>query len=130
MKTPPLLKTAEILGAMALAFGLSMGGALAGTSNSSFNVSYQGGVDDVGHQTKAGTGTAGYVSLSHNYPTGKRAYFRMAKGSTTYGWTGGLVAGNTAYLYNSAVKGSDVRMDAKMDLNSKGRTLKGKWRSN
>lgn len=127
---PPLLGATKVLGAMALALGISMSGAVAGTSNSSFTVSYQGGTDDVGHQTKAGTGTAGYLSLSHNYPAGKKAKFRMAKGSTTYNWTTGLVAGNTAYLYNSAAKGSDVRMDVKMDLNSKGKTLKGKWRSN
>lgn len=103
---------------------------MAGTSNESFTVEYQGGVDDVDHQTKAITGAAGYVNLTHNYPAGKRAYFRMAKGSTAYNWSPGLAAGQTGYLYNSAAKGTDVRMDVKMDLNSKGRTLKGTWRSN
>lgn len=80
----------KVLCAALLAFGLGAGtSALAGTTNKNFDVYYAGGTVDVSHQTKSATGTSGYVRLSHNYPTGKKAQFRMATGGTGYTWTGG-----------------------------------------
>lgn len=127
---PAFMRATKVLGAAMIAFGLAAAGtAVAGTTNKNFHVNYQGGTVDVGHQTKAITGTAGYLRLSHNYPVGSKAKFRMSSGSTNWSWTPALEAGATAYLYNTATKGKDVRMDVTMN-GGYGTTLKGYWRSN
>lgn len=106
--------------------------ALAGQSNEYFHIEYDGGIVDVDHQTKAITGTPGYMKLTHFYPVDSReAHFRMGASTHNSQWTPGLNAGNTAYLYNSYAQGRNVHLEADVvGIGGGGHTMKGYWRSN
>jgi len=120
---------------VALAAALAFGGtsAWAGTTNQNYSttVASLGGYGYTAFQTKAITGTAGYLgsgTVGGSYVVSARTNSPSGVGT----WTGYVVSdGTTHYLYNSLVKGADVRAQFRNRPQTTVQVqVSGYWRSN
>lgn len=113
--------------------GLRRHVSVSGTTNQNYSttVASLGGYGYTAFQTKAITGTAGYLgsgTVGGSYVVSARTNSPSGVGT----WTGYVVSdGTTHYLYNSLVKGADVRAQFRNRPQTTVQVqVSGYWRSN